>query len=213
MKFRICIGALIMGLGCGEVTAEPIRSASLAITSVDVEPTSSEDPYSCALVQVDSDDTERLPIVQLGELAYGSQCTNPAPGGGIGCWHTGDSRCEEAGRDCGGFTGTHDMATGEYTIAGGQHMVCSYGCKQDADCPAPGSGTARVTCMHGPEFDPEVETGQCALACDAGETCPDGFVCIDPGLTFSSASGATAAAPMQCVELHRVTLTGSPYPP
>ena len=89
-----------------------------------------------------------------------------------------------------------------------QHMLCAYQCVADAECPAPGTGTARPACMHGPEFDPATLSGQCMLRCDAGETCPDGFVCADPGLAFVASDGSSTAAPAQCVQFHRLTLSG-----
>src|SRR5262245_50435195 len=133
MNERICIATLIagmsLGIGCGEVTAEPIRSASWAITSVEVEAEDSADPYACEVFASDSTNSdERTPFVRLGDLAYAGRCTSPAPGALTQCWYTGDSRCEEAGRECGGFEGSIDTVTGEYRISGGQHMLCSYGC-------------------------------------------------------------------------------------
>lgn len=232
MKFRIFIGSIILAVGCGEVTAEPIRSSSLAITGVDIEPEASNDPYACKVRQLDGSEAEEPstavrennipsihsptndndprgpdPFVSVGELSYAGTCKNPAPGNSNTCWYTNDINCEQDGRDCGGLT-SHDTPTGAYQLTVGQHMLCNYQCVADAECPAPGTGTARPACMHGPEFDPATQSGQCILRCDAGETCPDGFVCVVPGLTFVASDGSSTPAPAQCVQLHRLTLSG-----
>jgi hypothetical protein len=54
--------------------------------------------------------------------------------------------------------------------------------------------------MRSPEFDPATDGGACMLGCGAGETCPDGFVCIEPGLSFSLSDGTEWPAPAQCVQ-------------
>jgi len=248
MKLRICIGSIILAVGCGEVTAEPIRSASLAINSVDIEPNASNDPYACQVRQVEGSEAEEpstpvrennipgvshpeaaadatspanasepggpdpfaggpQPFVSVGELSYAGTCKNPAPGNLSTCWYTQDITCGQDGRDCGGLT-SHHTATGASQLTVAQHMLCAYQCVADAECPAPGTGTARPACMHGPEFDPATLSGQCMLRCDAGETCPDGFVCADPGLAFVASDGSSTAAPAQCVQFHRLTLSG-----
>jgi hypothetical protein len=38
------------------------------------------------------------------------------------------------------------------------------------------------------------------LGCANGETCPDGFVCIEPGLSFGLSDGTQWPAPAQCVQ-------------
>jgi hypothetical protein len=86
-------------------------------------------------------------------------------------------------------------------------MLCAYQCLAGTECPAPHSGTARPACMHGPEFDPATLSGQCMLRCDAGETCPDGFVCVVTGLDFVASDGSSTC-PAQCVQLQRLTLSG-----
>jgi hypothetical protein len=213
MHIRIGLGLLLIGAGCGEMTAEPIRSASLAITSVDIEAEESSDPYACQVSRVGAGNPDGLyPFVSLGELAYAGTCENALPGALNGCWYTGDSSCEQEGRECGGFIGSTDTATGEYKVSGGQHMLCSYPCVADDQCPAAATGNARPACMHGAEFDPATEGGQCMLRCDSGETCPDGFLCIDPGLAFGASDGSFTPAPKQCVQLHRLSLTGDPWP-
>jgi hypothetical protein len=232
MKLRICIGSIILAVGCGEVAAEPIRSASLAINSVDIEPNASDDPYACQVRQVDGSEAEEPstpvrennipsahspanasepggpePFVSVGELSYAGTCKNPAPGNLSTCWYTNDITCGQDGRDCGGLTSQH-TATGASQLTVGQHMLCAYQCVADAECPAAGTGTARPACMHGPEFDPATLSGQCMLRCDAGETCPDGFGCVEPGLDFVASDGSSTPAPAQCVQFHRLTLSG-----
>jgi hypothetical protein len=81
-------------------------------------------------------------------------------------------------------------------VHGGQHTVCEYLCEADADCPAPETGTARATC--------DTSIHVCAVRCDAGETCPDGFVCIQPGLGVGNPDGTTTLVPRQCVQYKRI---------
>lgn len=210
---RIIIAISIIGLGCGEVTAEPIRSASLAITSVDIEAAASSDPYACDVTPVDpSDPGELVPFVTLGELGYAGTCQDAGAGTPSQCWYTADNDCASEGRECGGFYGQPDAATGGWQLSGGQHMICPHRCVADEQCPAGDTGTARPACMHAPEFNPELEVGQCMLACDSGETCPDGFVCVEPGIAFGASDGSFTNAPRQCVQLHRLTLTGRSTP-
>lgn len=239
MKLRICIGSIILAVGCGEVAAEPIRSASLAFNSVDIEANASNDPYACKVRQLDGSEAEEpstparennipgvsspesagepggpdpfaggpRPFVSVGELSYAGTCKNPAPGNLNQCWYTQDISCGQDERDCGGLT-SHNTATGASQLTVSQHMLCAYQCVADAECPAAGTGTAHPACMHGPDFDPAKLSGQCMLRCDAGETCPDGFVCVDPGLDFVASDGSSTPAPAQCVQLHRLTLSG-----
>lgn len=210
---RIIIAISIIGLGCGEVTAEPIRSASLAITSVDIDTPASSDPYACGVTPVDTSDPDGLfPFVQLGEIAYAGTCQNPVEGNPLQCWYTGDVDCVSEGRECGGFLGKPDAATGGWQLSGGVHMLCSHHCVEDEQCPAGATGTARPACMHGAEFNPELEVGQCMLACDSGETCPDGFVCVETGTMFGASDGSFTTAPAQCVQFHRLTVTGEAVP-
>lgn len=238
MNIRIGFGLLILGVGCSETTVEPIRAASLAITSVEIEPEESSDPYACkvapidpsappeppppsvressipsATVPVEDAPLEGLqPFLRLGDLLYAGTCQSKAPGASSQCWYTGDVSCDQEEGDCGGFVGSLDPVTGDYQVTGGQHMVCASPCVADEECPAAGTGTARPACMHAPEFNPVTESGQCMLACDNGETCPDGFICVDPGVTFVSSDGTQTPAPAQCVQFHRLTLSSDPWP-
>src|SRR5205809_463925 len=67
-----------------------------------------------------------------------------------------------------------------------------YGCATDADCPAPATGTAHAACSP--------ITNSCTLGCAGGETCPDGFVCIQSALAFVNSDGTTGRPPLQCVQ-------------
>jgi hypothetical protein len=216
MKIKIWTGLLIVGVGCGEVTAEPIRTESLSITRVEIEAADSEDPYACEVLPVSATEPDELDLVsfvRIGDLAYTGRCHHLSPEHPGQCWYTSNLDCAPASAECGGFIGSYDPAADDYQLAGGQHMICPYPCVQDADCPAGSSGTARPSCMHGPVFDPATEGGQCMLGCGSGETCPDGFVCIQPGLAFGAADGTSVPAPAQCVQFHRLTLHGDPTPP
>lgn len=213
MTMKFWMSALIVCVGCGEVTAEPISSASLAITRVDIDAADSTDPYACQVSQLDTaEQSELTPFARVGELAYAAQCKSPAAGNLNQCWYTNDAGCEGADRECGGFFGGFDTATGDYQLAGGQHMLCAYPCVRDDQCPAAATGTARPGCMIPPDFDPATEGGQCMLRCGSGETCPDGFVCVDPGLSFSASDGTLVPAPAQCVQFQRLTVHGDPTP-
>lgn len=213
MHIRIGLGLLLIGAGCGEMTAEPIRSASLAITSVDIVTEESSDPYACQVSRVDASSLEEpYPFLRVGELAYAGTCKSPLAGALDRCWYTADADCEREGRECGGFTGSTDTAAADYRVTGGQHMLCAYPCVADDQCPAAATGNASPACMHGPEFDPATEGGQCMLRCDAGQTCPDGFVCVDPGVAFGASDGSYTPAPAQCVQFHRLSLNAEPWP-
>jgi hypothetical protein len=201
---------------CGEVTAEPIQvgATSFSVSEVEIEDVDSEDAYACEVVTVPprgSDGSEVTPFISVGTLAYGAVCratTSPQQ-----CWYTGPRDCGTESDDCGGFVGSVDLDTGVATLEGGQHMLCAYPCVSDADCPAPGSGTALATCMLHPEFDPRTDGGSCMLGCGDGETCPDGFVCIQPGLGVSQSDGSVWPAPAQCVQYKPVTLGSQSAPP
>ncbi|MEY2930354.1 MAG: hypothetical protein RL033_1103 [Pseudomonadota bacterium] len=225
MMMKFWMSALIVCVGCGEVTAEPISSTSLAITRVDIDVADSADPYACTMLSLDDPDAEGVelhPLVRVGELAYSGRCTSPEQP--RQCWFTGDIACEQTGRECGGFSSSIDPTTGSYELAGGQHMLCPYSCERDDQCPASASGTARPSCMLPPGFNPATDSGTCMLGCGSGETCPDGFVCIQPGLSFSVPDGSLAPdgtplpdgtlvpAPAQCVQFHQLTLHGDPTP-
>jgi len=51
--------------------------------------------------------------------------------------------------------------------------VCTGPCESEADCPAPATGDATVTCSGDP--------AGCVLECDEGEACPDGMECSPAG--------------------------------
>jgi hypothetical protein len=220
MMNRKCIGSLIVGAslagaGCGEVTAEPIRSVSIPITSVDIDEPDLTNPYACEITQTAdgaADGLELVPFLTLGALSYAGKCSSPEQA--RQCWYTNDMQCQaDTDDDCGGFVGRVDPVTGAYELDGGQHMLCPYSCVRDDECPASATGTARPTCMLPPEFDPATDGGTCMLGCGSGEACPDGFVCVDPGLSFSTSDGTLVPAPAQCVQFHRLTAHGDPTPP
>jgi hypothetical protein len=121
-------------------------------------------------------------------VGYGGVCKQTPDG----CWLMNNAAgpCPVS-PGCGGFF--YDPATD--TLNGGQHMVCEYGCATDADCPAPATGTAHATCSP--------YTKKCALECAGGETCPDGFVCIQSALTFVT-DGTISRPPRQCVQYKEV---------
>jgi len=54
--------------------------------------------------------------------------------------------------------------------------------------------------MRWPEFNPATDSGTCMLGCGAGETCPDGFTCVEPGLSIGLSDGSWWPAPAQCVQ-------------
>jgi hypothetical protein len=203
---------------CGEVTAEPIvvGEAAFSVNDIEVEDVESNDPYACEVVALPPRGTEDTPIssfISLGDIAYGGRCQQPT-GGIEQCWYTSSvsNDCVAGEPDCGGFTGSVDYDTGVATLQGGQHMLCEHPCTSDEQCPAPASGTALATCMRHPEFNPATDGGSCMLGCGNGETCPDGFVCILPGLGFGQSDGSVWQAPAQCVQYKRVALVGAAGP-
>ena len=214
MNAKIWAGLLVVVSGCGEVTAEPIRSESFAISSVDVDHTESDDAYACDVIDLGAQPSAELqPFVRLGAaLVYAGQCRHAEPGGPNQCWYTGPSDCGAGSTSCGGFEGAFDTASGSYRVTGGQHMLCAYPCVRDDQCPAPSSGTARASCMLPAEFDPATDGGSCMLGCADGETCPDGFLCIAPGLAFTRSDGTTVPAPKQCVQYKALSAQGDPVP-
>src|SRR3954462_11606272 len=120
MTMKMWMGLLMLGVGCGEVTAGPIRAASFSITSVDIAAEDSADPYACEVVQVDATapaPPELFPFTRIGELGYAGSCRNVSPEQPRQCWYTGDARFGQSGRECGGFHGSYDIDTGEYQLA------------------------------------------------------------------------------------------------
>ena len=188
--------AFAVAAACGVQTAEPI--AITPPTEVILVEDGSTDPYACATIEVPDEFNE---IDGHTVVAF---ATGFGGGDGVGgegadyagvckqthesCWYTGISGPCPVTPGCGGFF--YDPATD--TWSGGMHMTCKYACATDADCPAPATGTARAACSP--------LTNSCALVCAGGETCPDGFICIESVLSFVNADGKLSRAPRQCVQ-------------
>lgn len=182
---------------CTNATVRPIETS--VIKTLDAGDIDSRDPYAC-----------QVEIVPLAATASGggalSSFAQDSSGyyvgvcrrTGTGCWLTTDLSCN--GGRCGGFT--YDPATND--LVGGQHMVCAYSCNVDSDCPQPASGTAVATCVSPAGTYPG--GGSCAIGCGAGETCPDGFICAQPGLSFTSASGALVPYPKSCLQYEALSI-------
>lgn len=215
MREKIWTLLVMMSAGCGEVTAEPIQTGTgaFSVTDIEVADADSNDTYACEVLEMEPEEAVEAEIslfVSLpGVPGFGGRCKQAGNGALNGCWYTGDLGCGGEARPCGGFSGRIDTATGAYMLEGGQHMVCEYPCDTDEECPAPSSGTALATCMRSPEFNPVTDGGSCMLGCGNGEVCPDGFVCIDPGLGFGLSDGSTWMAPAQCVQYKPVALESS----
>lgn len=210
--------SLVLAVACGEVAAEPIQmgESSLPITSVEVGDTDSDDAYACEVVETAprgaSDSVISGFVAVTGFPNYGGRCKHSEELGALEqCWYTGPTDCQagDPEQPCGGFVGRdYDLEAGTFVLEGGQHMLCEYPCVADDQCPAPSSGTARATCMKHPELDPATGTASCMLGCGNGEVCPDGFVCIEPGLGFGQSDGTVWPAPAQCVQYKPVLLEG-----
>lgn len=201
---------LIAVAGCSGMTAEqePTGSDERALSSASADASeASDDAYACKVVETEQYG-ELTPFISApsGTPAYAGVCSGPEEGALASCWSTGPRHCDGPNEICGGFSGSQDPATGEFRLSGGQHMLCEYPCVSDDQCPAPSSGTARATCMRSPEFNPATDGGSCMLGCGSGETCPDGFVCIEPGLSFGQSDGSDWPAPAQCVQFKTLTL-------
>ena len=199
--FGIAFALAATGAACGIQTAQPI--AITPLTEIVVVDDGSTDPYACAVVEVPD------PINEIdGHTVYafingvgGGDGLGGAGGGYVGvcrqtregCWYTGtpgypDHPCTPGAPGCGGYS--YDPATDTWN--GGQHMACKYACATDADCPAPATGTALAACSP--------LTNTCALVCAGGETCPDGFICIQSALSFANSDGTVTRPPRQCVQ-------------
>ena len=69
-----------------------------------------------------------------------------------------------------------------------------------------------------PDGDPvsvivtEVRQDEPLDATGDGETCPDGFACVQPGLGFGQSDGSLWQAPAQCVQYKPVSLVGAAGP-
>jgi hypothetical protein len=224
MKERIGVVLLVAATGCGgDVVSDPAPSSeelvsdgrlasnegSRAVDEVEHGSPAAAEAYACDVVAVSAGTP--YTFVSLGKEAYAGFCSQTSAPAPVGCWYTGPRSCDSTG-PCGGFRGSRDSVTDVFTLQGGQHMLCEYPCVSDSDCPAPSSGTARASCMRSPEFNPATDGGSCMLGCADGATCPDGFVCIEPGLAFGLRDGSSWPAPAQCVQYEAITMMGSPYP-
>jgi len=164
----------------------------------------STDPYACAYISYDTavgnptsptGDPINAYLTDAEGMGYASVCKRT---GGT-CWLTGPLQwqAEQLPRD--GFL--YNPATG--LMEGGQYSVCEYNCSVD-DCPQPTTGTARAQCGF-----PEVpENRVCLIACGNGETCPDGFLCIQPAIQIGD-----FLVPRQCVEYKYQSVTRQNVPP
>ena len=201
--FGVALALAAAGAGCGVQTAQPIVVAPLdPDPGVVLVEDGSTDPYACAVVEVPD------PINEIDGHTVVAFISGVGGGDGIGgagsgyagvckqthdgCFQTGTPGPCPGTPNCGGFS--YDPATDTWN--GGQHMVCKYLCATDADCPAPATGTAHATCSP--------LTNSCALGCAGGETCPDGFVCIQSALAFLGSDGTLVRPPLQCVQYKEV---------
>lgn len=97
--------------------------------------------------------------------------------------YLGTARCQSTFVSGGGHGPCSGWTVGEPTANGGGactvYASCEHICTTAADCPVPGTGTARPTCS---------SRGVCELPCDEASTCPNDLSCIDvPGSTSSGA--------------------------
>lgn len=152
--FLMVTSAIFGALACGNITADPIQKPASEPLPLNVE---SNDPYACEVVQT---------------------------GDGLATrWREEYSPlCKLTGTPCqyrGGGTYHADAATGQVTGHADLEMWCEHPCQTDSDCPAPETGTAVATCFVHPNDESPDPVGTCIVRCDGGETCQDGFGCID----------------------------------
>jgi hypothetical protein len=76
------------------------------------------------------------------------------------------------------------MGSGLGTQSDDGTCTCTVFCEEDVDCPMPGSGTSVPFC----ELDDLVingMNGECKLACDDTQTCPDEMACQNGRCRFA----------------------------
>lgn len=147
--------AILGAVGCGSISADPIEKPSPSeLESLSVE---SNDPYACEVVQTGDGFATRW------QEEYSPLCKLT----GTTCQY----------RDGGSYQA--DTATGRVTGHIDLQMWCEHPCQTDSDCPAPESGTGIATCFVHPNEESENPVGTCIVRCEGGETCQDGFGCID----------------------------------
>jgi hypothetical protein len=194
--FGLALALAAAGAACGTQTAEPI--AVTPLREVVLVDDGSTDPYACATIevpdQVNEIDGHTVPAFASGFGGGDGVGGEGADYAGVckqtreACWYIGTAGPCPVSPNCGGFF--YDLASDTYS--GGMHMTCKYACATDADCPAPATGTARAACS---PF-----TNRCVLGCAGGETCPDGFVCVQSALTIRNSDGTISRPPLQCVQ-------------
>ena len=194
-KTRMLLLTGVAVAACAKMTADPIVTSP--IQGVIASDDHSTDPYACAVVEVPpgASEIDGAPVVRFvggfggaggnGGTGYAGICKQTRQM----CWYTGDLS-PDCAPNCGGWSVDGNV------VHGGQHMVCEYICETDADCPAPATGTAPATCLQA--------IHACAVSCANGETCPDGFICIQPGLGIGTADGGVMYVPKQCVQYKRI---------
>lgn len=86
----------------------------------------------------------------------------------------GTARCQSTLAPGGGHGPCAGWTVGVPTANGGGactvYASCEHGCTTAADCPVPGTGTARPACS---------AKGSCELRCDEASTCPNGLSCVE----------------------------------
>ena len=155
LTFLLLTSAVTGAIGCGSIAADPIEDPTPAeLEGLNVD---SNDPYACEVVQTGD-----------GSATRWREEYSPV--------------CKLTGTPCqyrGGGTYQADTATGRVTGHNELQMWCEHPCQTDADCPAPESGTGVATCLVHPADESADPVGTCIVRCDGGETCQDGFGCID----------------------------------
>jgi hypothetical protein len=80
---------------------------------------------------------------------------------------------------CHGEPGACTDAESTGTVSGLDHCLCTHFCTTAADCPVPGTGTAKPICKPFGDVVANGHTASCSLPCDASHTCPDGMECYN----------------------------------